>query len=102
MTVPQGYLFINLVFVACLLWSLAQPNLTEPLTVGLLVNTLCLVVEIVAICVFWPGVSSTNLIMFSTVMAVINLLARVITALVLVHDMRKIAGQKETPHQIEE
>ena len=98
----QGYLFINLVFVSCLLWSLLQPKDTEPIIVGLLVNAISIIVEIVLISIYWPGVSTTNTTMFSAVMAIINLIGRAVTGLVMVLDIRKIDGARENPHKIEQ
>merc|ERR1712154_439503 len=97
-----GYLFINLVFVCCLLGSLLQPRDTEPIVVGLLVNAISIIVEIVAISMYWPGVSTTNTSLFSAVMAIINLFGRAITGLVMVLDIRKIDGASENPPKIEQ
>merc|ERR1711953_1077965 len=96
-----GYLFINLTFISCLLWSLVQPESAEPIIVGLLVNLVCIVFEIVAISLFWPS-PATNLIRFSSAMAIINLLGRVVSGLVMVLELRKIAGSTENPNKIEQ
>merc|ERR550517_1878726 len=62
-----GFLFINILFHFCLIWSLAQPSMIEPMVITGMVNILAIIFEVVFLSVFWP------------VMAVINLVARFIS-----------------------
>merc|ERR1712088_994550 len=84
-----GFLFINILFHFCLIWSLAQPSMIEPMVITGMVNILAIIFEVVFLSVFWPQVSS-SLNVFCAVMAVINLVARFISGAVLVLDIRKL------------
>ena len=52
----QGFLFINILFHFCLIWSLAQPGMIEPMVITGIVNILAIIFEIVFLSVFWPTV----------------------------------------------
>merc|ERR1712227_1140251 len=80
-----GFLFINILFHFCLIWSLAQPGMIEPMVI----TGIVIIFEIVFLSVFWPTVS-TSLTIFCSVMAVINLVGRFISSTVLVPDTRKL------------
>merc|ERR1712227_4108 len=84
-----GFLFINILFHFCLIWSLAQPGMIEPMVITGIVNITAIIFEIVFLSVFWPTVS-TSLTIFCSVMAVINLVGRFISSTVLVLDTRKL------------
>ena len=86
-TLMQGYLFINLLFCVCLVWSMAAPQV-EPLLVSLGVNILAIVFEVVFLCVHWPP-AFTSHHLFSAVMAVTNLVARIVSSLVILLDVKK-------------
>merc|ERR1712147_220090 len=61
-----GFLFINILFHFCLIWSLAQPGMIEPMVITGIVNILAIIFEIVFLSVFWPTVS-TSLTIFCSV-----------------------------------
>ena len=84
----QGFLFINILFHFCLIWSLAQPGMIEPMVVTGIVNILAIIFEIVFLSVFWKD--SNSLAIFVSVMAVINLVGRFVSGAVLVLDTRKL------------
>ena len=84
----QGFLFINILFHFCLIWSLAQPGMIEPMVVTGIVNVLAIIFEIVFLSVFWKD--SNSLAIFVSVMAVINLVGRFVSGAVLVLDTRKL------------
>ena len=84
----QGFLFINILFHFCLIWSLAQPGMIEPMVVTGIVNVLAIIFEIVFLSVFWKD--SNSLAIFVSVIAVINLVGRFVSGAVLVLDSRKL------------
>merc|ERR1711915_120023 len=74
---PGGYLFTNIIFLACFLWSLSQPSSSEPVSLGLVIDLFCILFDIVILGIFFPRVFSGNgKMVFSAVMAVLNLLLR--------------------------
>ena len=75
-------------FHFCLIWSLAQPGMIEPMVVTGIVNVLAIIFEIVFLSVFWKD--SNSLAIFVSVMAVINLVGRFVSGAVLVLDTRKL------------
>ena len=99
----QGFLFINILFHFCLIWSLAQPGMIEPMVVTGIVNILAIIFEIVFLSIFWTKVrifdqsqgailtvSQSQVNIFCSVMAVINLVGRFVSGTVLILDTRKL------------
>ena len=76
----QGFLFVNVVFHFCLIWSLAQPTMIDPMVVTGAVNVLAILFEIVHLSLYWPGNFTTHDIMFSAVMVIVNLLLFILSA----------------------
>ena len=98
----QGYLFSNVVFHFCLIWTLAQPSMVDPMMVTGFVNILGIIFEIVLLSIYWPGQFATHEVMFSAVMVIINLLIRPVTLAIIFLEVKTLMGPKDPPHKVEE
>merc|ERR1711915_802503 len=63
---PGGYLFTNVIFLGCFLWSLSQPSSSEPVSLGLVINLFCILFDIVILGIFFPRVFNLLLRFFSS------------------------------------
>lgn len=94
-----GYLFSNVVFHFCLIWTLAQPSMVDPMMVTGFVNILGIIFEIVLLSIYWPGQFATHEVMFSAVMVIINLLIRPVTLAIIFLEVKTLMGPKDPPHK---
>ena len=81
---------------------MSQPTMVEPTIMTGLINILSIIFEIVLLGVFWPGKWSTHSVMFSAVMVIINLIARIGSSTIIFLDIMKLMGSKDPPHKIDE
>merc|ERR1711862_49816 len=99
---PGGYLFTNLLFLGCFIWSLSQPTSAEPVSIGLAINLFCIIFDIVIIGIYFPRYfKGAGKVVFSAVMAIINLLLRFFSSFILYNDWldRGDIKQEVVPHQ---
>ncbi|XP_023701827.1 type-1 angiotensin II receptor-associated protein isoform X2 [Cryptotermes secundus] len=79
---PLSYLFYNLLFFLILLWAVHHKESDEPMQMAVAVNAVCLVLDVMVISLYFPR-SNDGSERFSCGMAILNLIIRPFTTLVL-------------------
>merc|ERR1711936_1247029 len=51
---PAGYCTVNLLFLGCFAWSLAQNTSTEPVSVALVINIFSIIYDCIILGLFFP------------------------------------------------
>lgn len=79
---PESYLFYNLIFFLILLWTVHNKESDEPTQMAVAVNAVSIVLDVLVIAMYFPdGGSGSD--RFSAAMAILNLILRPFTTLVL-------------------
>ncbi|XP_065335766.1 type-1 angiotensin II receptor-associated protein isoform X1 [Cloeon dipterum] len=90
---PDSYLFYNAFFLITLLWSMHSPDSEDPVQMGLCVNLICIVLDIIVISVYYPSfISLMGSERFSVGMAIINLLLRPVSCFGLYRGLQDRVG----------
>ncbi|XP_059084575.1 type-1 angiotensin II receptor-associated protein-like isoform X2 [Tigriopus californicus] len=78
--------FQNTFFLLTLLWALHEKRSPTPVIIAMAINLLCIVLDIIVIALFYPkyGNSTSE---FSAVMAIFNLILRVVSTIILFKSM---------------
>jgi len=79
---PVSYLFYNLIFFLILLWAVHNKESDEPAQMAVAVSTVSIVLDVLVIAMYFPDNGSGS-DRFSAAMAILNLILRPFTTLVL-------------------
>jgi len=79
---PASYLFYNLIFFVILLWAVHNKENDEPMQLAVAVNAVSIVLDVLVIAMYFPE-SDFGRERFSVAMAIMNLILRPFTTLVL-------------------
>jgi hypothetical protein len=79
---PVSYLFYNLIFFLILLWTVHNKESDDPTQMAVAVNAVSIVLDVLVIAMYFPDTGNGSE-RFSAAMAILNLILRPFTTLVL-------------------
>ena len=80
---PQAFVLHNLLFLGCLVWSIALPHSEDAIFLTLIINCVSVLLDIIILAIHYPNeILDSSTAEFSAVMAIFNLLLRFVTAYV--------------------
>ncbi|XP_049846517.1 type-1 angiotensin II receptor-associated protein-like isoform X2 [Schistocerca gregaria] len=80
---PDSYFFYSLLFFIALFWAIKDKESSDATEMALMLNVLCIALDIVILIIYFPSSSRASGEKFSSGMAVLNLLVRPVTAIAL-------------------
>jgi len=80
---PVSYLFYNLIFFLLILWAIHNKESDEPTQMAVAVNAVSIVLDVLVIAMYFPDTGTVGSERFSACMAILNLILRPFTTLVL-------------------
>ena len=69
----------NLMFLSCYIWSIALPQSEDSIFLCLAINILSIFLDIIILAIHYPAWNSSHTAEFSAVMAIFNLLLRLVS-----------------------
>ena len=86
----QANIIHNLIFLSCFVWSISLPQSEDSIFLCLEVNILSIFLDVIILIVHYPGSYPTA--EFSAVMAIFNLLLRIVSSYVLYQEWGERKG----------
>ncbi|XP_049783182.1 type-1 angiotensin II receptor-associated protein-like isoform X4 [Schistocerca cancellata] len=78
---PDSYFFYSLLFFIALFWAIKDKESSDATEMALMLNVLCIALDIVILIIYFPSSSRASGEKFSSGMAALNLLVRPVTAI---------------------
>lgn len=89
---PNAYLYYNGIFLVILMWSIHHRESDEPVFMGLFLNFISILLDIITISVFCPPYPS-SFQQFSIAIAIVNLIMRPVSSIILFRIMNERSGE---------
>ncbi|XP_076365266.1 type-1 angiotensin II receptor-associated protein-like isoform X2 [Tachypleus tridentatus] len=92
---PYSYLYYNLIFVGCLLWSLQWKDSDEPVFMALVIDAISILLDVATISLYYKNTHNYTLlgIKFSAGMCILNLILRVVSVFILFRVFQQRGGR---------